>query len=65
MFETLKKLMGMATPVEDVIAEETEARQKIKKAEKVTTVTVTPKKTKTVAKGETKASLGKMTKKEN
>ena len=54
----------MAAPVEDVIAEETEARQKIKKAEKVTTVTVTPKKTKTVAKGETKASLGKMTKKD-
>ena len=63
MFKTLKKLMGLSSPV-SVTEDVTEAKQKIKNAEKVTTVTVTPKKTKTVTKGETKASLGKMTKKD-
>ena len=61
MFKTLKKLMGLSSPV-SVTEDVAEAKQKIKNAEKVTTVTVTPKKTKTVTKGETKASLGKMTK---
>lgn len=67
MFKTLKKLMGISYPLSgnpEHGIEEIEAKQKIKNAEKVTTVTVTPKKTKTVNKGETKASLGKMTKKD-
>ena len=55
--------MGLSSPV-SVTEDVTEAKQKIKNAEKVTTVTVTPKKTKTVTKGETKASLEKMTKKD-
>tara|TARA_R100000951_G_scaffold104046_1_gene97075 strand:+ start:249 stop:542 length:294 start_codon:yes stop_codon:yes gene_type:complete len=63
MFKTLKKLMGLSSPV-SVTEDVAEAKQKIKNAEKVTTVTVKPKKTKTVNKGETKASLGKMTKKD-
>tara|TARA_Y100000385_G_scaffold68135_1_gene68017 strand:+ start:2968 stop:3261 length:294 start_codon:yes stop_codon:yes gene_type:complete len=63
MFKTLKKLMGLSSPV-SVTEDVAEAKQKIKNAEKITTVTVTPKKTKTVNKGETKASLGKMTKKD-
>ena len=67
MFKTLKKLMGLSYPLSDNPEhgiEKNAAKQKIKNAEKVTTVTVTPKKTKTVTKGETKASLGKMTKKD-
>ena len=46
------------------MADASEAKQKIKNAEKITTVTVKPKKSKTVTKGETKASLEKMTKKD-
>ena len=68
MFDKLKKLMGIAYPLsggpEPVIADASEAKQKIKNAEKITTVTVKPKKSKTVTKGETKASLEKMTKKD-
>ena len=64
MFDTLKRLIGISKPVEDVIAEEAEAREKIKKAEKVTTIYVTNGKTKSFSKGEeTPLSLGKMTKK--
>jgi hypothetical protein len=68
MFDKLKKLMGIAYPLsggpEPVITDASEAKQKIKNAEKITTVTVKPKKSKTVTKGETKASLEKMTKKD-
>ncbi len=68
MFETLKKLMGIAYPLsggpEPVIQNEVDAKEKIKNAEKVKAVTVTPKKTKSVNKNETKVSLGKMTKKD-
>lgn len=60
--------MGIAYPLsggpEPVITDASEAKQKIKNAEKITTVTVKPKKSKTVTKGETKASLEKMTKKD-
>jgi len=69
MFDKLKKLMGIAYPLsggpEPVITDASEAKQKIKNAEKITTVTVKPKKPTTQKpKGETKASLGKMTKKD-
>jgi hypothetical protein len=63
MFKTLAKLMGISSPV-SVTEDVAEAKQKIKNAEKITTVTVKPKKSKTVTKGETKASLEKMTKKD-
>ena len=63
MFETLKKLMGVSKPAETVIAEEAAAKEKIKNAEKVNTVTVKPKKDAAdKTKSETRKSLGTLTK---
>ena len=55
--------MGVSKPAETVIAEEDAAKEKIKNAEQVNTVTVKPKKdTADKTKSETRKSLGTLTK---